>query len=447
LLSTTYNGRGSVRKGNFGGGYILEVAILEPKPCRRILEIKVPPERVKKEIEVLYQKYRQKARLPGFRKGRVPLELLRIHWGGRIEKEAIESLIPQAFSEALKNTNLAPLTEGVLEDLKLKEDKALDLKISFEVMPKISLKRYKGIPVEKEVKKIGNKEIEERLKLLQELSAEFVGVERPAQEGDYLILDYSIFDEQGRELQHLVNQPIELGKKMLPLEVEEGLKGVRPGEERKLEVILPYENSPDEQAGKRVSFWVKVKEVKEKHLPEINDEFVRGLGEYKDLVELKGKVEEDLIREEERRATDEVKKKIVQTLLEENQFEVPESMVEKFLFLLKEELKRDSRHQGKLDEEKFKENYRPLAVERVRRSMILEEIGRIEGIETSEEELSTRIEEIARLNKKSPSQVREILIREGSLERLKDEIREEKILDFLAKEAEYTKRRRFPLWV
>ncbi|MEW6686221.1 MAG: trigger factor [Candidatus Edwardsbacteria bacterium] len=439
----------------------MKVEVKETKTYERVLEVEVPPERVKQAIEETYNSYARKAKIPGFRKGKVPKEILKARFGPAIEQEAIDNLIPKIYKEALKETGLSPVSEGIIEDFSVTEDKILKFKAKLEVMPPIPLQRYKGITVKREIKEITDEDVEKELESLQNLYAEYTPSENEAKRGDLLTVDYQLLDQYGLPIigERVENYAFELGSPEVLADFNEALIGIKINEERRIVVEYPLDHQNQKLAGQRASFLVKAKEVKEKKAPELSDEFAKTVGEFQNLQELRTRLREQLRLNEEQRSIQSAKTKILNTLIEENPFELPESMIKNSLDAIVEDMKHRQKNQT-LDEEKIRESYRLAAIWEIKRMLFLEEVVKRQNLTSTEEDLEKYFESIAISQQKSKEKIKQKFVQDREeLEHLKNEIRRQKAIDCLYANAEVIeeiikkekpkspeKKRRFLLW-
>jgi trigger factor len=419
----------------------LQLEVLEPASWKRTFKIKLPPEKLQSHIENTFAEYRKKTKLPGFRPGRVSKEVLQSRFKERIERDAVETLVPEVFSEAIKQSGLSPLTDGVLDDIKVQPDKSVDLTITFEILPAIRLARYKGIPVTREVKKVSPEDIERRLEALRESIAEFVPGDGPAQRGDLAVIDYVVGNKAGKELSRVDAYSVHIGSGDVLPALEEALLGLKTGDSRNIDVTYPADYPRSDLAGQEVTIAFKVKETKGRRLPPLDDNLAISLGRHQTLAELRAQVRVDLEKEAEEKADAAVHSDILKTILKESPFEIPQSMVERFLAALTR-----GRQVPGDEEPKFRETFVPVATEQIRRNLVIEEIARLEHIECTAQDVEAHLQKIADASHASLEMVRDKLERENRLSGLRSELRDRKVLELLAREAVYPQKRRFGLW-
>lgn len=413
----------------------MNVEIQETKSYERRLEVQVPPERVREEVESVYQDYARKVNVPGFRKGRVPRDILKARFGPRIEEEAVDSLIPKLYKEILKDKDLHPINEAEIEGAKLTEEKGLRFSLIFEVVPAFEIKPYRGLTLYKHLHHVTPKDVDEVLASLRESKATLTPVKRPGMRGDQLLVDLIPRDGTGKpdQARKMASVPIELGSEGLLPEFNEKLEGMAPGQETDVEVHYPEDFKEADLAGKAVTYQAIVHEVKEKKLPVLDDEFAKDL-EADSLEALRARTEENLKAEMERRAASDLEAQAVGVLIKENPIEVPPAMVKSFLDHIVEDMKKRL-PPDKWNEEKIREENREQAVWLIRRTLLLDEIAKKESLAPSEEETKEKIETLTALAPKQEEAIRAHYARHRNRHRLEDELREEKVLKFLVQEA------------
>ena len=413
----------------------MKVNVTKDKAWKRVLEIEIPVEKVKGEFDSVYQEYQRKVRIPGFRKGKAPLEMIKSRYKEKVTKDVLDKLLPQAYQEAVKQSNLTPLTLPVLkEEIDFKEGVPLQFKVLIEVRPEIELKDYKELKLQKKVVQITEEHVQNALNYLQDKNAELHSVEREAKDGDFLIVDLEELSEgQVKAKKKTENQQIWLKKENLLTEFYRGLSGVKAGEEKEIEAIYPQDYFEKSLAGKIIKYKAKIKEVKEKILAQINDDFAKGLGEHKNLDELKKKIKEDLEKESQREAEKDLASQVIKQVVEKNSFEVPESLLNLYLDNVLEDFKKSYKN---VDEAKLREQYKDLGLSRIRWEFLMHEIVKKEKIEVTKEDTDKWVENFAKANSLELKQAKEFIAQKRKIKDIKETILEEKVIDFIIKNSE-----------
>jgi len=329
-----------------------------------------------------------------------------------------------------------------VSDLRVQEGEPLRFKASFEVMPEIKVEGYKELRAEHPDISVKDEEVEDQLKHIQEQHATFTTIEgSPLGDGDFaqVSLDGKPKQEDPESKPvHMDEILVEIaGKNTMP-EFTENLRGASASDERTFDVTYPEDSNDKRLAGKTFTYAVKVHGVKQKTLPELNDEFAKQLGEFANLEEVRKRIREGMEHERKHNAEREAKDKLVAELVKRNDFEVPEALVERQIDLRVERGLRALAAQGmkseqmkKMDFNRLRAGQREQAVQEVKASLLLDKIAEEEKIEVADEEIDREIEALATQSKQTAEAIRTRLTREGALDRIRDRIRNEKALDFL----------------
>ena len=395
---------------------------------KQLLKIEVPPEEVDRQLEAVYKDLGKKVRVDGFRSGRIPLPVLKMHFSKLAQTEALKKIVNWSYPEAIKQLNIIPISDPDIEvgDALPEEKKPFSFKVKVETRPEVKVEGYKGLSVEKERIEISNEDVDRVLEMEREENADLLPVEgRPVKENDWLIVDFKSFLNE-TSFQNVEGYLFQLGSNVFPEEVEEGLVGCQVGEEREMEVLLPKGESSEE----KILYQIKLKGIKERRLVIVDDEFARDLGDFDSLAELR----EDTRKRLERRAKEEeerrLREKIINILVERTEVEVPPSLVEGQIehLMLASKLEPGRESEGATQ---LKEKLRPLALRQVKVALILEGIAGQEGIVATREE----IEEEAISEPRSIPKRRETPLTEDGRSALAYRIRKRKTLDFLVSRA------------
>ncbi len=411
--------------------------------CKVALKIEVPPDKVKKELDNLYIDLQKKAKLPGFRRGKVPLDVLKTYFARSLKADALDRLLPDACQKALKENDFVPCSPPKIEEVKYEDNEPLSFKATVEIKPKITLKKYKGLKAKRIIKIVTGEDINRALERLQHRHAEFTSIKnRPAKKGDWVIIDF-IGSIEGKSFKdnEAKNFSLEIGSKTLVSNFEDQLIGLKKGEEKEIKVSFPKNYHNEELVGKEVLFKVNLKEIKEKKLPELNDEFAKDL-KFNNLEELKKRIKKDLEKYETEHSERLLRNNLMDWLIKKTPFPLPAAMVERELEAMLEETLTRMRYQGidpkrmGIEEAKLKEKYRPSAERKVKSTLILEKIAKQENIKVNEEEIEKRTEEMALSTGQKKEDLRDFFNKERShLAGLREEIRLKKALELIVKGA------------
>ena len=411
---------------------------------KREISVEIPADEVARETEVIIQKYQKVARLPGFRAGHVPASIIKQRFGEEVKSDVVEALVPKYFRREAEKQGLMPVSQPRVTDLHIHDSEPLRFKASFEVMPEIPVEGYKELRADRPEIVVSDEEVEQALENVREQHATFTSVEgRPLADGDFAqaSLDGRPKDAQATKDANPVRMDdvlVEIsGKNTMP-EFTEHLRGASAGEERTFDVNYPQDASDKRLAGKAFSYTVKIHAIKQKSLPELNDEFAKELGEFTSLDAVKKQIRENMEAEKRHTAEHEAKEKLVAELVKRNEFEVPESLVERQIDLRLERGLRALAAQGmkmedmkKMDLPRLRLGQREQALQDVKSSLLMERIAELEKITVSDDELNQEVEALAKQTKQTPEAVRARLTQDGGLDRIRNRIRSEKALNFL----------------
>lgn len=414
---------------------------MEANACLRELEIEIPAEVVQRKVESVAREFSRVVRIAGFRPGKAPVSLIRRRFAEDIKSEVVQSLVPEYLETAAEKANLKPLGRPEIEELVFEEDKPLRFKARFEVLPEIQLGEYKDLEVEAPEMSVTDTDVEKAIEELRERSATYVALEdRPLAAGDHAAISLrgsEMKPEVKRDAVHAEDVLCHLGGENTLKEFTENLVGAQPGEARRFEVAYAEDYSDRELAGKTMAYTVEVRGIKQKQLPELNDEFAKDLGEFTTLAELRDKIRKDLEAEVERRRTQATRDRLVDLLVARHDFPVPEALVEHQMNQRLERGVRSLMAQGvdprrlDVDWTKVRSQQREGAVKEVKAGLLLEKIAEAENIQVTDEEVERAVGEIAASAGQSTEAVRARLTREGGLARMKSRLRSEKTIDFI----------------
>ena len=416
---------------------MLKVEMQELGGTKRELKVEVPVERADEELEKAYQKYRKAIQIPGFRRGRIPLSLIRSRFGESIKAEVLNELLPNLYEEAREAAGVETIAPGEIEEVDYEEGDHLRFTVVLEVKPDFQIDRYTNLKVEKPIYPVVEEDLERRLEALRTQHAVERTVDRPSQAGDFLTADIQRLDRTGVPIvgQRAADRSLEIGGEESPGEdFERQLIGLRPGEERHIRFSY-REDWPDQRlAGREEALAVTVKEIKEREVPELDDEFAKDVGSYETLDQLQDAIRENLARESEFVSRRALETNVVEQVARENAFEPPEVMVENTLGAMLERAQTYSPEP--VDEVLFREQRRDDAVRQVRDYLILDEVASREEIEITEEEIDARIAERAELEGRPVEQVKEDMAEAGRIDDVRLALLHERVLTFLIDNAE-----------
>ncbi|MFO7870245.1 MAG: trigger factor [Kiritimatiellia bacterium] len=432
----------------------MEVNVQDEKKCRRVVNVKVPPESVSSDYTDVVKAYAGAVKVPGFRKGKAPADVVERRYGKEIEEEARDRLVPRFYREALSRENIKPVSIVEVGDVSFGKDKGLSFKVTVDVPPEFKLPRYRKISLRGQDVNVSDEDVDAAIKRVRESAASFEDVsDRPAKRGDMIMIDYKGFFE-GRPVNEVVLGCNDLGEaedfRMLLDEPEvmpgflEGLAGASAGDEKVIEVKFPPDYHVRDAAGRKAEYTVRVKAVREKRLPEMNEEFFRYFNVSSEE-ELRSRVRKELEDAAHTRERDRLKEEIARHLLEKADVEAPESLVEEETRAAVMDLVRRMRMQGAGDEQIESESKtildesRKKSEDRVRLSFILSRIAEEENIRVDSAEVDKQVEAMAGRRGVSVERLRSELAGKGGLERIEDQLLAGNVLDFVLEQARVKK--------
>jgi len=307
----------------------MKVSVEELSGCKRALTVEVPPDAVRPTVEGVYRKLSQRVALPGFRRGRVPRDILEHRFKDEIREEILQEVIPSTYRQALEESQLAPVGLPTVEEVSFQLGEPLRYRAVVEVKPLLEITDYQGVTVSRKKVEATDQEVEDHLKALQDQAAEYVPIEGwPAFREDRVIVDAQglLHGKPVKDLQ-VENFLLELGAGQLLPGVDERLAGAQKGEVRDVPVSFPPDDPRKDLRGKEILFRFTVKEIKKKKVPPLDDTFAKAVGECETLVELRDKIRQELLNKKEREEEQRLKWEVVEKIAATHPFDVPEGMV------------------------------------------------------------------------------------------------------------------------
>ncbi|RLB09574.1 MAG: trigger factor [Deltaproteobacteria bacterium] len=363
----------------------------EISPTEKKINVEIPHEEVEKILSKKYKELRKRVKIKGFRPGKAPRFMLERFYGPQVNQETVQELLEINIPKILEESEIEPLVELEydFEEIDFKGQKPLKFSAIAEVKPEITIEDYRGIPLKKEVIEVTDREVEEKLQELRENNAYLETVEEPppVKEGDFVVIDFdTMIDGEKKDDLSAVDFTLEVGKAQIHADFDSQLLGMKVGETRSVKIQYSPETPNKELAGKEVEFKVTLEEVKQKVLPELDDEFARDLGDFSSLEEIKEKIREELLKMKESRSENMLREQLFNALLERTSFELPRRLVEREMALMVEQFKKQLEARGLTlpdihsSEDALKEQYRPEAERRTKLALILGKIAELEGI-------------------------------------------------------------------
>lgn len=415
--------------------------VLNPE-CTRELVLDVPAEEVSKAFRRVTRNYQKYAKLPGFRPGKVPEAVVRRRFANEIRKEVIDGLLPDRFSNGVRELGIRPVGQPQVTELAVEEGQPLHVKAVFEYLPDFSIEGYEQVTVDKPSVEVTDEEFAHEITQLRESRAvvEPVEEERAIVDGDWAEISYHgiVTDDADAAPINGEDSLVEVGGKDTVEAFTQVLRGARPGQELKAEVIYPAVYPEAKLQGKTVAYDVTVKAIKKRTLPELNDEFAKELGNYESLDDLQARVREHMANRKRRGIEAETKDRLFAALVEKYQFPVPESLVQEQIDARLERGLRALAAQGmnpeqmrKLDFSRLRVAQRDSAVAEVKANVLMDRIADKEGVTVSVEELDKELQ-LAALQSREPYEtLRQRLTDDGGLARIREQLKREKTASLL----------------
>jgi len=429
----------------------MQVTIEELSPVEKKVAVEIPWPYVAQKLDEAYKDLSRGVALKGFRKGKVPRPILERMFGRQVEQEVVKQLVQESFVAAATKHAIQPVAEPIVDDAHLHKGKAFHYSARVEVRSEISPKDYDGVEVGKRQPTVSDEEIDRALQHKREELTEFKVIEGRAE----MVLkgtDVVVFGFKGT----VGDKPLEKDGLMVDLSEPErepipGLAKALVGvplhaQDHAVAYTIAADDPRKELAGQPVALKINIKEAREKQMPALDDEFAKDTGEADTLAELRGKVHEKLLKQDEETIREELKKALIGELLKRNSFVVAPALVERQLDVMVQRAKLGMAMRGvdvrnvNLDEQRLRDELREQANDEVRAAFLVDAIAEKEKVQVADAELEKKLAEMAAAREKSVPRLKAELQKEGRLDALKHQIREEKTLDLLLSRAKITEK-------
>jgi len=417
----------------------LKVEVVKKNSCQRAVSIEVDPESLKPDHSAVCNKYQRQARVPGFRQGKTPMSLILQRYKNEIREDFLEASVQKHLLEAIKSEKLQPLDHPHIHELSYNEGEPLKFTAEFEVLPELNLSNYRGLEIERVPVEVKEEEVEAAIKTMQERMAQYVPVTgRGIQTGDFAVISYvGKFSDPSRKNIEAKDIYCEVGSDNTLTEFNENLLGAQAGDKKSFPVKYQDDFPNKDLAGTEVHYEIEIQDIRQKQMPELNDEFAKDAGQYGSLEELRNKVRESITSNKEQVAQSDMQEKLVELIIRNNPFDVPAVMVKKQTENRLNDYVRSLIARGvhpktlDINWTEFQERQKELAVTDVRVALVLEHIAEKENITVTEEELDEDISKRAQETHQAFDAVKSRLTKEGATDRIKDRIRNKKSLNLL----------------
>ncbi len=414
---------------------------------RKSVAVEIPSDIVDAQIDRVARSYSRQARIPGFRQGKVPATLIKKRFREQILHDVAHDLIPRAIDEVLRERGLEPVDTPDVKDVSLDEGQALTFTATFETLPPIDPGPLNTLALRRPAVTLEDNAVEATMTQLQNRAARFEPVEgRAVDDGDTVTLDVDRkATAEGEKDDHHHDVVVEIGAKANPPGFDDNLKGLEPGAGKSFTIHYPDDYAVKELAGTSMDYSVKVKDIRKRVLPALDDEFAKDLGEFDTLDALRARIQQDLEREAEQEADRNLRGSLLKELAARVGVDIPDSLVERELDRRTEEFARRLMDQkidprrANIDWDQFRDSQRDASRESVKSALVLDEISRRENVTVSEEEIDKDVAQYAERSGLTPAAVRARLEKEGALSRIAAGLRREKTIDYVLSQAQVTR--------
>ncbi len=433
----------------------MEINITNISNCEKNIEITVPYSETEEEEQNIYQEYQKNAKVEGFRKGKVPIALIKKMFGKTIEGYLIDKLVDKYYNEAITKENIKPVGEAKVQDVKYNENEGLHFVATIETEPTFELAEIDDIKLQKKLKKITKEEIDEEIEKLRHQFGTKEKIEDGAQIGHYILADVQMIDPQthvpligkrwddryfilghnafgGENAQQLIGARIGENR-IVTTEIQQGLGLVQQAITQQGMV----QNNPQAQSARNnvESFLINIKNIEKINLPELDDEFAKDVNEnFKTLEDLKEHINRVLEAKAKFESNEDLKKQVENEIIRRHEFDVPNIMIENYINQTIKDMKKENIEN--IDEEYIKSNFRDTAIKNIKWYWIREKLIEKNTLKVEEEEIEKRIDEIAKINNIKPEKARITLRSKQSREKLKEQILDDKLYDFILEKAQ-----------
>jgi len=414
----------------------VEVRDSESDAWQKVLTIEVPPDELAEDYNAILEDYQKRAVLPGFRKGRVPRNVLELQFGHSLEHEVLERAVKRSYERAVREQKLEPVSYPAIDKIRFDKGKPLTYEAKVDIRPDVTPRDYFGLDIKADEVAVGDEEVEKALEELRQRTAEWNPVEREAKAGDAVLVDYVRLNAKGKPVQQSRQKDalVELDAPGLLPEFREHLVGKSTGDHVDFAVTYPAEFGNEELRGKSVTFSLDVKGVRERNVRPLDDAFATEVVGMRDLAELKARVRLNLEGEAKLKSLRGQEEAIVDQILAKNPFDLPESMVREYLEELLQRLRKEGREVTPEEEERFRAEYRPQAERRIKRDLLVDAIIRIERVEVTDEEIDQTLR--GAVSEEAPPQEAERLLRNpAQRDRARAHLAERKLFALLREKA------------
>jgi len=419
----------------------LTADIVEISSCKKSLVVEVPSTEVDQEVDKTARQYARTAKIPGFRPGKVPLDIVKQRYKSEMRNDVINEIIQRTWKEAVEKHDLHALEEPIVQDVKDDPVNSLKFTLVFEIMPAIEITDYRGVPGSLITAVVEDADVEKALEDLREQNAQFIPFDSGAvRDGHYVTMTVDgLFDDATKPL-HEEDVTCIIGHPSTNEDFSANLRGKTVGEVCVFDVTYPQDYHRKRFSGKTIHYSIAIKDVKEKVLPELNDELAKDLGA-ETLDALKTKVKDDLVTKGRQNAEKKARESVLDEIVRRHPIEIPDCLVQDELEAHGRRIAANLAHQGidvnktSIDWKKIFEDERPRAEQAVRRSIVLGFVARHEGIEVTDEEIDSELQPLAEGTGRTVAALRSQLEKDKRIQGFRENLRQNKALDFIYRNA------------
>ena len=422
----------------------MKTELTDVSETQKTVSIEIPSDVVDAEVSRVVQGYTKEAKVPGFRPGKVPASIVKQRFREQILHDVVHDLVPRAVEEALQERGISPVDSPDIRDVKIEEGKPLTFSAAVETIPTFDPGDLSTIEIQKQPTSVEDGKLDEAIEQLRARAAKYETVEdRPVADGDTVVLHLDRTGP-GDAHEHLEDATVQLGAPGNPPGFDANIIGLGVGDSKAFSIQFPEDHATAEYRGKDVSYDAKVKDIRIRVLPELDDEFAKDLGEFDSLAALRDRVRTDLLAQAEEESKQHLRQALLKELSKRVTFSLPASLVDREMDRRVEEFARQlmqqqiNPKQAGFDWARFREAQRDAATESVASSLVLAEIARREDITVADEDVDKQIEQFAEQVGRTPAALRAELEKEGGISSLYAGLRRERAVDFALSRARIT---------
>jgi trigger factor len=423
------------------------VRIEDVSPVKKKIAVEIAWPDVKQELDDVFRKIGKTAKIKGFRQGKIPRPVLERFYKEYAEEETINNLVNRYFWKAVEDQKVVPLSQPQIDQQGIVSESPFAFSATIEVEPVIDPKDYLGLNLERQEMEVADSDVDSRLRQLQEMysTMEEVTEKRTVVAGDFVTIDFQGFVEgKPRKDMQSENYLLEIGSRSFIPGFEDQVVGMNVDEEKEIALNFPADYQEKSLAGKEAVFKVVLKGLKEKKLPELNEDFIKNFDKYEKFADLRADILKAIGEENRERANADLRTAMIKNMIEKNPFEVPDSLVERQIYNMMADTHRRMSMRGmdpKVTAEfipKLRDMYKEEAVQFVKTFLLIKSIAAKENITVDETEIDAYIGDIAQRRAQDTAMVKENLLQEGAIDHIRSELLSKKVMEFLESKADIT---------